>query len=169
MDGAMIETMVPTSWETLQLPSGRVVEVPKATPSFVRSEGMVWNGKPLVDFEGTPLVAELLVWRLFERDGWSGGWMTSSKSYRTEMFSESKTTYPLPEPQRRLLEKIYARLGNEKGRFDLYCWKGDDVAFVEVKHRGSDWIKDPQKAWIEAALEVGVTLESLLIVEWTDD
>jgi hypothetical protein len=49
---------------------------------------------------------------------------------------------------------------------DVYCWKGEAVAFAEVKHRDNDQIRPDQRTWIEAALGVGVPLASLLIAEW---
>jgi hypothetical protein len=165
--------LTPTSWETLWLPSGREVHIPKATPSFRRFEGEFagsdWGNKPILDFEGVPLFAELVVWRLFEREGWSGGWMSGTTRYRTQMPSESKTIYALPDPQRQLLDDIYNRAGVRRGRADVYCWKGEAIAFAEVKHRDNDQISPDQRAWIEAALRVGVPLASLLIVEWEFD
>jgi hypothetical protein len=40
------------------------------------------------------------------------------------------------------------------------------VLFAEAKHGGKDALRPSQKAWIEAALNEGVPLESLLVVEW---
>jgi hypothetical protein len=54
-----------TAFERLMLPAGRIVDVPKATPSF-----SVWRGeqpaerygkKPVLDFEGRMAFAELAI------------------------------------------------------------------------------------------------------------
>jgi len=52
------------------------------------------------------------------------------------------------------------------GAFDVLAWADESVLFIEAKHGGKDTLRGSQKAWIEAALEEGVSLESLLVVEW---
>ena len=73
---------------------------------------------------------------------------------------------PSPSNLLDLLDRIYARSGERSGAFDVLAWAGDNVLFAEAKHGGKDALRLSQKAWIEAALEEGVPLESLLVVEW---
>ena len=40
------------------------------------------------------------------------------------------------------------------------------MVFAESKRAGADSIRASQVRWVEAALSVGVPLESLLVVEW---
>ncbi len=68
-----------------------------------------------------------------------------------------------------LLERIYDRNGERSGAFDVLAWAGDRVLFAEAKHGGKDALRTSQKAWVEAALDEGVPLEALLIVEWGFD
>ena len=65
-----------------------------------------------------------------------------------------------------LLDRIYARSGKRSGAFDVLAWSGEGVLFAEAKHGGKDALRPSQKAWIEAALDEGVPLGSLLVVEW---
>jgi hypothetical protein len=65
-----------------------------------------------------------------------------------------------------LLDRIYARSGKRSGAFDVLAWADESVLFAEAKHGGKDALRPSQRAWIEAALEEGVPLESLLVVEW---
>ena len=65
------------------------------------------------------------------------------------------------------MERIRRAAGSKPGCWDVFCWKGDMTLFAEAKRRGRDQIRDTQKRWLAAALDMGVPLESLLIVEWS--
>jgi hypothetical protein len=65
-----------------------------------------------------------------------------------------------------LLDRMCARSGMQSGAFDVLAWADGSVLFAEAKHGGKDTLRPSQKAWIEAALDEGVPLESLLVVEW---
>jgi hypothetical protein len=64
------------------------------------------------------------------------------------------------------MDRIYARSGKRSGAFDILAWADEHVLFAEAKHGGKDALRLSQKAWIEAALDEGVPLGSLLVVEW---
>jgi hypothetical protein len=149
------------------LSSGREALVPKTRPTFKgwtgAFTGSTYGGKPLLDFDGQALFAELVILRLFQRDGWDGVWVDKS-TYRTSMMEHSRVA--LPPDKERLLQDIYHRAGARAGCFDVLCWKDEWVVFAESKRRSKDWLQPTQRRWIEAALGVGVPLKSLLIVEW---
>ena len=78
----------PTAFERLMLPSGRIVDVPKATPSF-----SLWHGeqpayrygkKPVVDFEGRMAFAELAIHWSLQKADWNGVWVDNHRrTFRT--------------------------------------------------------------------------------------
>lgn len=162
-----LNELTPTGTEELQLPSGAVVQIPKATPTFLK-----WNGPPpgdtygnkaVLNFAGEPVFAEITILRLLQSDGWQGVWIdTYRHKYRTSIdrFIE------LPQEKQDFLETIYARAGSKSGSFDVFAWKEDAVFFAESKRLKRDQIRDTQLHWLEAALTVNLPLETFLIVEW---
>jgi hypothetical protein len=145
--------------------------VSKATPTF-----RLWTGdpiedtygnKPILDVDGEPVFAELAILRLFQREGWDGVWVDSYRQkYRVGYWGKGNEAV-LPSEREELLEQVYRKLGNRKGCWDVYCWKGRETVFAESKRRTRDRIRETQLRWLEAALDVGVPLESFLLVEWS--
>ena len=163
--------LTPTTAERVRLPSGHEVELPKATPRFPE-----WNGEfpwstcgnePILDLLGDPLYAEIGILRLLEAEGWSGVWVNS---VRRGPYPRRWTPSPImilpPSNLLNLLDQIYARIGKRSGTFDVLAWADERVLFAEAKHGGKDALRPSQKAWIEAALDEGVPLGALLVVEW---
>ena len=66
-----------------------------------------------------------------------------------------------------LLDRIYARSGKRSGAFEVLAWSDEGVLFAEAKHGGKDALRPSQKAWIEADVDEGAPLGSLLMVEWS--
>ena len=163
--------LAPTTAERVLLPSGREEALPKATPRFPRWTGefpwSTYGGKPILDLRGEPLYAEFVILRLLEAEGWSGVWVNhvNRGPFPTRWTPSPVKVFP-PRNLLDLLDRIYARSGKRSGAFDILAWKGDSVLFAEAKHVGKDALRPSQKAWIEAALDEGVPLESLLVVEW---
>ena len=161
--------LTPATTEPITLPSGRVVHVPKAEPVFI-----VWSGEPLTDtyggklvleLDGKPAFAELVILRLLQQDGWSGVWVdTYQHKYRTEYWP--KNNVALPSAQQQLLQSIYQQAGSTKGCFDVLCWRGQEHLFAESKRHRHDKIRDTQRQWLQAALDCGMPLTSFLVVEW---
>jgi len=161
----------PTAAESVELPSGKVVEIAKATPIFKPWTGkrfsrkQTYGGKAVLDFHGQPHFAELGILRIFERDGWQGVWVdTYSGKHRTRYWPKDEVE--LPKEKQSLLDSIYEAAGSPYGCFDVFCWKGRSYIFAESKKRGEDKIRDTQKRWFEAAIKCGVPMDSLLFVEW---
>ena len=162
--------LTPTTTEEIELPSGRVVQIPKASPLF-----KVWTGKPVSDtygnktilsFNGRPAFAELTILRVLQNDGWNGVWVdTYRNKYRTAYWPKNQVE--LPPEQQQLLQRIYKKAGSSKGCWDVFCWKEEVRLLTESKRKGYDRIRDTQRRWLEAAMECGLPLTSFLIVEWS--
>ena len=159
----------PTTTKSIELPSGELVEIPKATPLFKLWKGKkiaeTYGGKAVLSFYGKPEFAELGILRIFERDGWKGVWVdTYRNKFRTRYWPENAVT--LPDEKETLLKSIYEVNESRAGCFDVFCWKDKDYIFVESKRRDEDKIRDTQKRWLQAALKCGVPRKSLLFVQW---
>lgn len=158
------------SHECLHLPSGREVDVPKTRPTFKRwwvgeFAGDTYGNKPIVDVDGEALFAELAILRTYQKDGWEGVWVDTYRGkYRTSWVDDG---VELPSHKKRLLQEVYARAGSRAGCFDVFCWNDDSVVFVESKRKRKDRIRATQLRWLEAAISSRVTLDSLLVVEWS--
>ena len=163
--------LTPTTTERVLLPSGREEALPKATPRFRQWMGefpwSTYGGKPILELDGEPLYAEFVILRLLEAEGWRGVWMNSvHRGPFPTRWTPSPVRIKPPSDLLDLLDRIYARSGKRSGAFDLLAWTGESVLFAEAKHGGKDALRPSQKAWIEAALDEGVLLGSLLVVEW---
>jgi hypothetical protein len=162
------EKLQPTCSEPLALPSGLTVPIQKTCPKFDVWRGDVpfdrYGKKQVLDFQGEPLFAELLILRLFQQGGWRGVWVDS---YRRRFLVGIGERVELPEKQKAILEHIYETAGSRGGCFDVYAWQDDRVVFAESKWSGHDEIRDTQGKWLDAALRCNLPAESFLIVEWS--
>jgi hypothetical protein len=159
----------PTATERIELLSGKVVKIAKATPIFKLWTGKkvteTYGGKAVLNFYRKPQFAELGILRIFERDGWQGVWVdTYSGKFRTRYWPKNSVT--LPKDKESLLNSIYEAAESPYGCFDVFCWKDKRYIFAESKKHSEDKIRDTQKRWIEAAIKCNVPLKSLLFVEW---
>lgn len=162
--------LAPDSLETLRLPSGDEVHIPKARPSFRQwtgeFEGDTYGNKPLANVDGEPMFAELAILKLFQKDRWDGVWVdTFSRKYRTA-WGETGVVR-LSGDRLETLKAIHRRAGSAHGCFDVYCWRDDLILFAESKRASKDHIKDTQLRWLEAALQAGFEPTSFSIVEWS--
>ena len=161
----------PESVEEILLPSGGLVAVPKATPAFDKWTGEriedTYGGKPILNFDGEPVFAELAILRAFQNSGWDGVWVDTFKSkYRVGYWGDNSGVN-LPSEQEMLLKRIYERAGARNGCWDVFCWKDDLQLFAEAKRRSRDRIRTTQRQWLEAVISVGLPLKSFLVVEWS--
>ena len=164
-------TLSATLFERLLLPSGRIVDVPKATPSF-----SVWRGeqpaerygkKPIVDFEGRMALAELAILWTLQKSGWNGVWVdTYRRKFRTDYWN-APTVEP-PQHAEALLDRISAaRGGKHRGTWDVLCWRDGEYLFAQSKWKNHDRLKPAQLDWFESALSIRLSLSCFLIVEWS--
>jgi hypothetical protein len=161
----------PTTKEDIQLPSRWIVHIPKACPKFKKWSGKrvprkhTYNGKAVLSYKGKAF-AELVILRMFQDEGWEGVWVdTYGTRYRSEYWPKNEIELPLK--QQRLLDRISKKLGKSwSGCWDVFCWKGNKVVFIESKKRGEDSIKDNQRKWLAAAINCRLPFNSFLLVEW---
>jgi hypothetical protein len=147
------------------------VEVPTATPTFPKWKGETPNDtygrKPVLDANGHPAFAELLILRHLERTGWSGIWIdTFRRTYRRHYWRD-EPEITLPERVHQSLDAITDANGSASGCFDVCAWTDEDLLFVEAKRKHHDAIRETQKEWLERALNTGMEIDSFLIVEWS--
>ena len=165
------DTLVPDERRTLSLPSGGNVEVPTATPAFPKWVGETPNdtygGKTVLDANGTPVFAELLILRRFEKVGWNGVWIdTFRRTYRRHYWKDEPEITP-PERVQRSLHAIADANDSASGCFDVCAWTEEHLLFAEAKRNSHDAIRKTQKEWLESALNAGIGINSFLIVEWS--
>jgi hypothetical protein len=165
------DLLIPRTTQRITLPSGREVEVPKTNGIFRKWTRAVPNDtygcKAILDYDGEMAFAELAILRIFEQAGWEGGWIDSyRRQYRVGYWGEN-VTKDLPPEQQAVFDGIRAKLGCRGGCFDVFCWREGVNAFAEAKRQSHDRIRRSQRRWLEGALDVGVPLESFLIVEWS--
>lgn len=161
----------PTSAHEFVLSDARIVLVAKATPSFSlwRGEppGYTYGGKAILDVDGQPGFAELAILGAFLRDGWDGVWIDTYRAKLRRGYWGVPPVDRLPSPSHDLLDRIVkTRGGIRRGTWDVFCWRGNDVAFAESKRKRRDRLKPDQTHFLEAGLAQGVPLDSFLIVEW---
>lgn len=164
----MNEVLKPQFPERIALFSGREITVAKAMPLFRKWAGSVpddtFNGKPLLELNGEMVFAELAILRSFQGAGWDGRWIDSFHQRHLIGYWPTPISEPLPKKQQSILDHISAKTGGSGGCFDVFCWRGEDLLFAESKWR--DRLLPTQIRWLEAALDIGIPIESFLIVQW---
>jgi hypothetical protein len=162
----------PTATETMTLPSGRSVSIPKATPTFAPWRGdpvETYGRKTVLDFEGRPAFAELAILWTLQNDGWQGVWVDSfRRKFRTGYWN-SPPQKSLPQKPSYMSDETWNLAKTRSGVWDVFCWQDDRVLFCESKKGGRDRIRATQLLFAESALNIGLPLDSFLLVEWTTD
>lgn len=126
--------------------------------------------KPILNFQGKPVFAELAILRLLQADGWEGAWIETygGTHYLRDMPADWKLQsghVTIPAEREALLKRIWGK-GKTTACFDVMVWKDNQVLFCEAKRKKKDRLTDAQYKFIEGALECGVRPEQFLIVEW---
>jgi hypothetical protein len=116
-------SLQPTTSETMTLPSGRSVSFPKATPTFA-----LWRGNPVdktygkktvLDFNGRPAFAELVILWTLQNEGWQGVWVDSfRRAFRTGYW-DSPPQKSLPQKPSSLSEEIWNLAKTTSGAWDV--------------------------------------------------
>ena len=135
---------------------------------------MRWQGEPIADtfggkavlnFFDEPMFAELAILGALRKAGWDGVWVDTFRRKFRQAFDPH--CCDLPSHAQRLYNRIRdANASKRSGCFDVFAWNDGRYLFVESKRKSKDSIRETQKAWIQAALNVGVAIDSLLICEW---
>jgi hypothetical protein len=126
-----------------------------------------YGGKPVLDANGHPAFAELLILQRLKQAGWSGVWVdTFRRTYRRHYWrNEPKIT--LPERVQQSLNATTDANGSASGCFDVCAWTDEHLLSAEAKRKHHDAIRETQKEWLNRALNVGMGINSFLIVEWS--
>lgn len=169
----MIETLpeifAPISTEKIESPAG-AFSVPKCTPVLIQ-----WNGEPphdsfgdkaFVAIDGIATFAELAALKIFKKGGWDGVWINSFRSKFHTSYPLAHPPTEIPEMALDILNRIHGNASFPRGAWDLFCWKNEQVIFVELKRSQKDKIRPTQIKWLERALAAGFTIENFLVVEW---
>jgi hypothetical protein len=164
-------SLQPTTTETLEFESGLSVLVPKATPMFSKWRGALikdtYGKKTVLEFDGRPGFAELIILWTLQKEGWQGVWVDRSV-YRTGYWNSSSQR-ALPRKPSSIPAEIWNLPETPSGVWDVFCWRRDRVVFAESKKSKKDKMRPSQLLFAESALKVGLPLDSLLIVDWKTD
>ncbi|GAA4365850.1 hypothetical protein GCM10023185_36510 [Hymenobacter saemangeumensis] len=170
----------PTTTESLT-GSGQVLTVPKVElqlrPWLGDPIHNTFGNKPLIDFGGRPVFAELCVYELFRLAGWQARWVETYGAgamtpHHFTAWAEAglagQQHDPIPDPAvQDLLHQMAQANGNSyAGCWDVVGWNGGSVVFAELKRLKKDRIRATQPRWAEAGLQVGLQSENFLLVEW---
>jgi hypothetical protein len=174
------DLLIPNATERITI-DNKTVEIPKCILKFDKWEGQpienTFGGKPLLDFEGNPVFAELLISHIFRNAGWDSRWVETygkPKLFPIYLMNWKDTSYknqlnhPIKSKKiNQLLEEI-AKTNNNTfgGCWDILAWKDDFVLFAESKRSKKDSIRSTQVNWINAGLKVGLKSTNFMMVEW---
>ena len=136
-----------------------------------------WNGnsikdsygnKPVLDFNGEPVFAELYALKQYKRNGFDGVWAdTYRKIFRTELPEKNQPKIDLPEFVQNKLNEINPN-GKLSGTWDLILWKNNTLKFVELKRQKKDKIRQTQIDFLDRALGKGMAVDDFEIYEWKE-
>ena len=175
----------PTATETLLLPNGLSVSIPKVELLLRPWVGPLiadtYNGKPLLDVTGRPLFAELAVYELLRLSGWEARWVETYgapaanprcyTTWRPDLTAAERRQQPhqlaadCPLPP--ALAQVAAANGHSyAGCWDVLGWHRETVIFAELKRRKKDRLQATQPRWLAAGLQAGLSPENFLLVEW---
>lgn len=165
------QQMRSTGHDAFELPSGRNVEVPKChlmLPVWRGEEVPTYGGKTILDYDGQPLYAELVVVKMFQDAGWNAVWVdTYRRTYRVGLPETDKSTVSRSEidtsPPFITFPAAFEKFS---GCWDVVAWKGNEIVFCECKRQKKDAIRDTQLMWLEGRLSEGASVDQFLIVEW---
>jgi hypothetical protein len=164
------DVLEPTSQEVVNIGFNQKICVLKTTPTFTPWIGKPidddYNGKQVLDIHGRPAFAELAILWAMQAENWDGVWIdTYRRKYRKGYWGVPPLA-DLPSAPSKTLEKIYSRVGSRSGAWDVYCWKGKKILFIEAKRMNKDSIRETQRRFLKAGIDVGLTPENYLVVEW---
>lgn len=163
------------------LVNGHSYSVPKVELQFRCWDGIslsnTLNGKPLIDFGGKPVFAELSVYELMRLSGWQARWVCTYGApvqaprllaAWADVQLIAQQHQPIAEPWVvSLLQRIAdTNGGSYAGCWDVVGWYQDQLVFAELKRRKQDRIRATQLSWLEAALHHGLQPHNFLLVEW---
>lgn len=166
--------LTPSDTIKVSLPSGTAVNLPQCYLAFQKWSGKLpcfdFGSKPIINYKGNGVFAELAVLRMFTDAGWEGVWVSTYGGIhylnkRPTSWDLSLHNISIPSEKKDLLRDIWEN-GKTRACFDVFVWKDNNILFCEVKHKGKDKLTKAQSKFIAGALSSGVQMQSLLIAEW---
>ncbi|GAA4325502.1 hypothetical protein [Flaviaesturariibacter amylovorans] len=154
------------------------VPVPKCNVLFRKWQGEPlihdFGRKPVIDYSGQPLFAELAIRQRFAEDGWEARWVETYgtrppkclTAWKDDAYRNQEHVPFADEPITRLLADIARENGSYSGCWDVVAKKGELVIFAESKRSKKDAIRESQQGWLRAALQCGLRPEHFLLVQW---
>ena len=170
----------PTNFE-LFVVSNNAIEIPEVVLKFEKWEGAVINntfgGKPVVDFKGEPMFAELAIMKLFIESGWQARWIeTYGASTKKPFHFSNWIDGKLSEQNVDLIEDdaiigvlndvSILNSNSYSGCWDVIGWCKDRIIFAESKRTRKDRIRKTQNNWLLAGLNYGLKADNFLVVQW---
>jgi hypothetical protein len=160
--------------ELLVSKNGRAIPIDKYLFRFQRwpqpHDFDTYGGKPLLNLNGEPLFAELVLLRLLERQGYKGVWVDT---FRTKFWQGLPGLAAPVVPELIILDaynKIYRLKGGPgAGCFDIIAYREGHFVFAELKRKTKDAIRPTQVEWLEAALNAEFHKPTVFIAEWDCD
>lgn len=171
----MVEKFTTTDIMTVVLPSGTSVDLPVCHHLFSKWLGKLPNfdfgKKPMIEYKGKGIFAELAILGLLQESGWEGVWVETygGVHFLKDMPSSWKlinNNAKIPQEKEDLLINIW-KTGKTTACFDVFVWKDNEIIFFEGKHKGKDRLTNAQLKFIEGALSCGISTKSLIVVEWS--
>jgi hypothetical protein len=153
--------------------SGDTVLVSKARPKFELWSGPAvadtCGGKVVLNAEGRPAFAELLVLHWLRLDGWAGVWVDTYRRRYVTGYADAMSASKQPPPSAEaVLTAIRENDSTHRAApWDVLAWRGAEAVFVECKRRHHDAIRPTQRAWFTAAMATRFSSDCFLVVEWT--
>jgi hypothetical protein len=160
---------------------GTLYRIPGVTLQFKKWIGdtiaNTFGGKPLIDYEGIPMFAELAIQRTAIKGGWNARWVETyaSKGGTPYYFTEwsdlplnQQVVTPLNDTyHEELLANIALKNNNSfSGCWDVLMWKEQRAVFMESKRFKKDSVRNTQLNWLKAGLATGLRTDNFLIVQW---
>lgn len=159
-----------TESEIFSLPSGGRVSIPKYFLLFNGWSGPpladTYNNKPILDWNDTPVFAEIAILRLFQSHGWNGAWVDSYAHGKYRDGMRDMPPISIPSQYDDLIQNIRAKTGKRGGCWDVIVWRGEEVLFVEAKRSKKDRIQTTQDGWLDASLSLGLKADNFVLIEW---
>jgi len=171
---AMPDPLRPTNETEVVLSDGRTVALPVCHPIFTEWSGRVpdfdFGKKPVLDYKGESLFAELVILRMLQEVEWDGAWIetyggTHFLRSMPQTWSLKAEHVSIPEDKEATLRRIW-ETAKTTACFDVFAWKDDKILFCEAKQAAKDKLTQAQLRFIEGALACGIAPDSLVIVEW---
>ncbi|AIF82309.1 hypothetical protein NTE_00227 [Candidatus Nitrososphaera evergladensis SR1] len=163
---------------------GLEVSVPATNIVFKRWKGKPIKddmaGKPVVEYEGKPMFAELAIVKMAVRSGWSAFWQ---KAYPVRQsgpyyYSEWREDVPRKDQvtssslnsayQEQVQASIARYNGNSfRGCWEVIAWNKGRTLYMKSMQSKKDTIRDNQVRWFSASLSAGLRRkENFLVVNW---